>query len=47
MPAFEAAAAAAWIHAQAGLHAADVLGSTASVLAGDVLAAAIDIFADL
>jgi len=47
MSAFESAAAAAWIHAQAGLHAADVLGSTASVLAGDVLAATVDIFADL
>ncbi len=37
MPAFEAAAAGALIHAQAGLHAARGLGSTASVLAGDVL----------
>jgi len=37
MPAFEAAAAGALIHAQAGLHAARTLGSTASVLAGDVL----------
>jgi NAD(P)H-hydrate epimerase len=45
--AFEAATTAAWIHAQAGLHAADVLGSTASVLAGDVLAATVDIYADL
>jgi hydroxyethylthiazole kinase-like uncharacterized protein yjeF len=39
MPAFEAAAAGALIHAQAGLHAARQLGSTASVLAGDVLGA--------
>jgi hydroxyethylthiazole kinase-like uncharacterized protein yjeF len=37
--AFEAAAAGAWIHAQAGLRAADKLGSTACVLAGDVLEA--------
>jgi NAD(P)H-hydrate epimerase len=37
MPAFEAAAAGAMIHAQAGLHAAHTLGSTASVLASDVL----------
>jgi hydroxyethylthiazole kinase-like uncharacterized protein yjeF len=35
--AFEAAAAGAWIHAQAGLRAAEKLGSTACVLAGDVL----------
>jgi ADP-dependent NAD(P)H-hydrate dehydratase / NAD(P)H-hydrate epimerase len=47
IPSFEAAAAAAWIHAQAGLHAADVTGSTATVLAGDVLAATVDIIADL
>jgi len=37
--AFEAAVAGAWIHAQAGLHAAQALGSTAAVLAGDVLKA--------
>lgn len=37
--AFEAAYAGAWIHAQAGLHAARELGSTAAVLAGDVLRA--------
>ena len=47
MAPFEASAAAAWIHAQAGLHAADVLGSTATVLAGDVLTAVVDILADL
>jgi NAD(P)H-hydrate epimerase len=44
---FEAATSAAWIHAQAGLLAADILGSSAAVLAGDVLAASVDIFADL
>jgi NAD(P)H-hydrate epimerase len=38
MPAFEAAAAAAWLHAECGLGAARRLGSTAAVLAGDVLA---------
>jgi NAD(P)H-hydrate epimerase len=38
MGAYEAAAAGAWIHAQAGLHAAKTMGTTASVLAGDVLA---------
>jgi hydroxyethylthiazole kinase-like uncharacterized protein yjeF len=37
--AFEAAAAGAWIHAQAGLRAAEKLGSTICVLAGDVLEA--------
>ena len=35
--AFESALAGAWIHAQAGLAAADSMGNTASVLAGDVL----------
>jgi len=47
MAAFEAATAAAWIHAQAGLHAADVLGSTATVLARDVLAAVVDVMAEI
>ncbi len=37
--AFPAAVAGAWIHAQAGLASARVLGNTASVLAGDVLKA--------
>jgi NAD(P)H-hydrate epimerase len=37
MEAFEAAVAGCWIHAQAGLVAEKLLGSTASVLAGDVL----------
>jgi NAD(P)H-hydrate epimerase len=35
--AFEAAAAGAWIHAQAGLLAAQRIGTTASVVAGDIL----------
>ena len=35
--AFEAAAAGAWIHAQAGLTALEEVGSAASVVAGDVL----------
>jgi len=34
---FDAAAAGAWIHAQAGLAAAQRVGNPASVLAGDVL----------
>jgi hydroxyethylthiazole kinase-like uncharacterized protein yjeF len=47
MPAFEAAVGAAWIHAQAGLHAAEILGATASVLAGDVLGAISEVMAGL
>jgi NAD(P)H-hydrate epimerase len=45
--AFEAATAGAWIHAQAGLRAAENLGSTASVLAGDVLSAVIEILGEM
>jgi NAD(P)H-hydrate epimerase len=45
--AFDAAVAGAWIHARAGLEAAEALGSTASVLAGDVLAAIPDVISDL
>jgi len=37
--AYEAAVAGAWIHAQAGLYAAEKVGAEASVLAGDVLEA--------
>lgn len=37
--AFPAAVAGGWIHAQAGLDASRLIGSTASVLAGDVLSA--------
>jgi NAD(P)H-hydrate epimerase len=47
MDAFDAAVAGAWIHAQAGLYAADDLGTTASVLAGDVLASISDVISDL
>ncbi len=36
MPPFDAAAAGAWIHAQAGISAANQLGTTASVIASDV-----------
>lgn len=43
----EAAVAGSWIHAQAGLSAAEIFGSTASVLAGDILASVPDILADL
>ena len=45
--AYEAAVAGAWIHAQAGLYAADDLGTTASVLAGDVLDSISDVMSDL
>jgi ADP-dependent NAD(P)H-hydrate dehydratase / NAD(P)H-hydrate epimerase len=47
LDAYDAAVAGAWIHAQAGLIAADDLGSTASVLAGDVLEAIPDVLAEL
>ena len=45
--AYPAAVAGAWIHAQAGLYAAKVQGSTASVLAGDVLESVSDVLAVL
>jgi NAD(P)H-hydrate epimerase len=44
---FDAAVAGAWIHAQAGLYAADHLGTSTSVLAGDVLDAISDVLSDL
>ncbi len=45
--AYEAAVAAAWIHAQAGLHAAKAVGASASVMAGDVLDSIADVVAGL
>lgn len=45
--AFPAAVAGAWIHAQAGLRAAKSLGSTASVLAGDILSGVVEIMREL
>jgi len=45
--AYEAAVAGAWIHAQAGLYAADDLGTTASVMAGDVLNSVSDVVSDI
>ncbi len=45
--AFEAAAAGAWIHAQCGLLAADVLGSTAAVIAGDLSATLPDVLVQI
>ncbi|HSL29959.1 MAG TPA: NAD(P)H-hydrate dehydratase [Anaerolineales bacterium] len=47
LEAFDAAVAGAWIHAQAGLYAADNLGTTISVLAGDVLDSVSDVLSDL
>ena len=47
LEAYEAAVAGAWIHAQAGLYAADDLGTTASVLAGDVVNSIPDVLSDL
>lgn len=43
VPAYPAAVASAWIHAQAGWRAAEQLGNSASVLAGDVLRGVIDV----
>ncbi len=40
---FQAAAAGAWLHAQAGMAAADRLGNEASVLAGDVAHSLVDV----
>jgi len=47
IPAFSAATAGAWIHAMAGLRAADEVGNPASVLAGDVLRAVAGVLSDL
>jgi NAD(P)H-hydrate epimerase len=45
--AYEAAVAGTWIHARAGLAATDMLGNSASVLAGDLLETIPDILAEL
>lgn len=47
VPAFEAAAAGAWVHAQAGLWAAGEIGNPVSVLAGDVLKAVSQVISEL
>jgi hydroxyethylthiazole kinase-like uncharacterized protein yjeF len=47
LQAYDAARLGAWVHAQAGLAAAVVQGSTAAVLAGDVLEAVADVLAEL
>ncbi len=45
--AYQAAVSGAWIHAQCGLKAKEELGTSASVLAGDVLTAIPKVFHDL
>lgn len=47
MPAYDAAVAAAWIHAQAGKAAEARIGASASVLAGDVLDSLATVLRDL
>ena len=47
LPAFEAAVAGAYLHGHAGMLAAQALGTTASVLAGDVLEGLIEALAGL
>jgi NAD(P)H-hydrate epimerase len=47
LDAYEAAVAGAFIHAQAGLIAAEDLGSTASVLASDLLNSIPDVMSEL
>jgi ADP-dependent NAD(P)H-hydrate dehydratase / NAD(P)H-hydrate epimerase len=47
MDAYPAAVAGAWIHAQAGLKASARLGSTMSVIAGDVLDSVENVISDL
>lgn len=45
--AFESAVAGAWVHAQAGLAAIDLMGNSASILAGDILESVPDVLGDL
>ncbi|MBN1303086.1 MAG: NAD(P)H-hydrate dehydratase [Anaerolineales bacterium] len=47
LDAYASAVTGAWIHAQAGLYAAEALGTEACVLAGDVLDAVVEVLADL
>jgi NAD(P)H-hydrate epimerase len=47
LEAYDAARLGAWVHARAGLAAAVIQGSTAAVLAGDVLEAVADVLAEL
>jgi NAD(P)H-hydrate epimerase len=47
LAAFPAAVAGAWIHAYAGIQATQILGNPASVLAGDILRAVIQVVSNL
>jgi NAD(P)H-hydrate epimerase len=47
LDAYDAAVAGAYIHAQAGLLAADDLGTTASVMASDILNSVVDVMSEL
>jgi ADP-dependent NAD(P)H-hydrate dehydratase / NAD(P)H-hydrate epimerase len=47
LDAFQAATAGAWIHGEAGMAAAEAMGNTASVLAGDVLSAITEVMTAL
>jgi len=47
LDALQSAVAGAWIHAQAGLTAEEMIGVSASVLAGDILAFVPNVLADL
>lgn len=47
MNAYDAARIGAWIHAQAGISAEEFLGSSASVIAGDILESIPDVMAEL
>src|SRR4029453_8784620 len=47
LDAYDAAVAGAWTHAQAGLYAADDLGTATSVMASDVLNSIPDVISDL
>ena len=47
LDAYDAAVAGAYIHAQAGLLAAEDLGTTASVLASDILNSIVDVMSEL
>lgn len=47
LPPYEAAVAGAWIHARSGVIAAEKLGTTASVVAGDVLHSINEVYKEL
>ena len=47
MEAYDAARVGAWIHAQAGLSAVEIVGTTMAVMAGDLLEAIPDVLANL